>query len=58
MLDRLADENGKWTLASVTAAMNAAATQDIRAIDTVPLLRKLLAGSTAPNDAGGRRCST
>ena len=50
MLDRLADENGKWTHASVTAAMNAAATQDIRAIDTVPLLRKLLAGSTAPND--------
>ena len=50
MLDRLADENGKWTHASVTAAMNAAATQDIRAIDTVPLLRKLLAGSTPPND--------
>ena len=50
MLDRLADENGKWTHASVTAAMNAAATQDIRAIDTVPLLRRLLAGSTPPND--------
>ena len=39
---------GKWTHASVTAAMNAAATQDVRAIDTVPLLKKLLAGSTAP----------
>jgi acyl-homoserine lactone acylase PvdQ len=39
---------GKWTHASVTAAMNAAATQDVRAIDTVPLLRRLLAGSTAP----------
>ena len=50
MLDRVADENGKWTHASVTAAMNAAATQDIRAIDTVPLLRKLLAGSTPPNE--------
>ena len=40
--------NGKWTLASVTSAMNAAATQDVRAIDTVPLLWLLLAGSTAP----------
>ena len=29
--------------------MNAAATQDIRAIDTVPLLAKLLAGSNAPS---------
>ena len=29
--------------------MNAAATQDVRAIDTVPLLRRLLNGSTAPN---------
>jgi hypothetical protein len=29
--------------------MNAAATQDIRAIDTVPLLRRLLSGSQAPN---------
>ncbi len=29
--------------------MNAAATQDVRAIDTVPLLRRLLQGSTAPN---------
>jgi len=48
-LARLADRNGEWTLASVTAAMNAAATQDIRAIDTVPLLRKLLRGSKAPN---------
>jgi len=49
MLDRLADRNGQWTHASVTAAMNAAATQDVRAIDTVPLLRRLLAGTTAPN---------
>ena len=29
--------------------MNAAATQDVRAIDTVPLLRSLLHGSQAPN---------
>jgi Sap, sulfolipid-1-addressing protein/Penicillin amidase len=42
-------ENGKWSLASVTAAMNAAATQDVRAIDTVPLLKQLLKGTKAPN---------
>lgn len=47
-LDRLA-VNGKWTLASVTSAMNAAATQDVRAIDTVPPLARLLAGSAAPS---------
>ena len=29
--------------------MNAAATQDVRAVDTVPILAKLLAGSTAPS---------
>ena len=46
-LDRL-KRNGKWTLASVVAAMNAAATQDVRAIDTVPLLQRLLKGSSAP----------
>jgi acyl-homoserine lactone acylase PvdQ len=47
-LERL-KRGGKWTHASVTAAMNAAATQDVRAIDTVPLLRRLLQGSTAPS---------
>ncbi|MFN8162133.1 MAG: penicillin acylase family protein [Solirubrobacterales bacterium] len=47
-LDRLV-KNGKWSLASVTSAMNAAATQDVRAIDTVPLLRRLLQGSAPPN---------
>jgi acyl-homoserine lactone acylase PvdQ len=47
-LDRL-KRNGKWTLASVVAAMNAAATQDVRAIDTVPLLQRLLQGSGAPS---------
>jgi acyl-homoserine lactone acylase PvdQ len=46
---RLLRSNGKWTLASVTAAMNAAATQDVRAIDTVPLLRRLLNRAQAPN---------
>jgi acyl-homoserine lactone acylase PvdQ len=43
------NKHGKWSLADVTSAMNAAATQDIRAIDTVPLLVKLLKGSNAPN---------
>jgi acyl-homoserine lactone acylase PvdQ len=49
-LDRLATKGGKWNLAKVTAAMNAAATQDVRAIDTVPLLKRLLKGSAAPSD--------
>ena len=53
-LARLADKKGRWSLASVTAAMNAAATQDVRAIDTVPLLKKLLKGSNAPNAVSQR----
>ena len=52
-LDRL-KRNGKWTLASVIAAMNAAATQDVRAIDTVPLLQRLLQGSGAPSPQAGQ----
>ena len=36
-------------LSTVTSAMNAAATEDVRAIDTVPLLKKLLKGTKAPN---------
>jgi hypothetical protein len=39
----------KWSPASVTAAMNAAATQDVRAIVMVPLLARLLEGTTAPS---------
>ena len=45
----LQGSDGKWTLPEVASAMNAAATQDVRAIDTVPLLRRLLQGSQAPN---------
>ena len=41
--------HGKWSLATVTSAMDAAATQDVRAILTVPLLQRLLQGSAAPN---------
>ena len=48
-LARLVGGDGKWSLAEVTSAMNAGGTQDIRAIDTVPLLRKLLKGSEAPS---------
>ncbi len=48
-LDRLQNKAGKWSLATVTSAMNASATQDVRAIRTVPLLQKVLKGSTAPN---------
>ena len=46
---RLQETNGKWSLATIASAMNAAATQDVRAIDSVPLLVKLLNGSKAPN---------
>lgn len=47
-LEHLA-RKGKWSLTTVTSAMNAAATQDVRAIDTVPLLKRLLAKSRAPS---------
>ena len=40
---------GKWDLAGLASAMNGAATQDVRAIDTVPLLDELLSGSKAPS---------
>jgi hypothetical protein len=49
MMDRLANKRGKWDFAAVVSAMNAAATQDVRAIDQVPLLAKLLKGSPAPS---------
>jgi acyl-homoserine lactone acylase PvdQ len=39
----------RHTLASVTSAMNAAATQDLRSVDLTPLLDRVLAGSTAPS---------
>ena len=49
MLNRNKQKNGKWNMASVVSAMNAGATQDVRAIFTVPLLAELLKGSKAPN---------
>ncbi len=48
-LKRLQSKSGKWSLATVASAMNAGGTQDIRAIDTVPLLAKLLKGTQAPS---------
>jgi acyl-homoserine lactone acylase PvdQ len=47
-LRRLRNGQGKWSPSSITSAMNAAATQDIRAIDTVPMLAAVLKGSKAP----------
>jgi acyl-homoserine lactone acylase PvdQ len=52
-LDRLQGDDG-WSLAEVTSAMNAGATQDVRAIDTVPLLRQLLDGAAAPSEQAQR----
>jgi len=51
MLNKNLDKNrrkGKYTFAAVVSAMNAAATQDVRSVDTTPLLAKLLKGSKAP----------
>ncbi|HET9121430.1 MAG TPA: penicillin acylase family protein, partial [Solirubrobacterales bacterium] len=42
-------KNGKWSPPTVASAMNAAATEDVRAIVMVPVLAKLLRGSTAPS---------
>ncbi|MGI9557298.1 MAG: penicillin acylase family protein [Solirubrobacterales bacterium] len=53
-MKRLANKNGKWSHHALVAAMNAAATQDVRAIDTVPLLNQLLRDSDAPNEQADR----
>jgi acyl-homoserine lactone acylase PvdQ len=42
------------TLATVTSAMNAAATMDLRSFELTPLLDKLLAGSTPPSPREGQ----
>jgi len=41
-------KDGKWSMTDLVESMNMGATQDIRAIRTVPLLRQLLLGSQAP----------
>ena len=51
-VDLLNDNTAKvrrHTLATLTGAMNAAATQDVRAMKFVPLLARLLKGGTAPS---------
>jgi acyl-homoserine lactone acylase PvdQ len=50
-------QNGKWSLATVTSAMNASATQDVRAILTVPVLQALLKGSKAPDAQAAKMLS-
>jgi hypothetical protein len=51
LLDGLATR-GQHDLASVTSAMNAAATQDVRAIELVPVLARLLSkGAPSARDA-------
>jgi Penicillin amidase len=42
-------KKGKWSPATVASAMNASATQDVRAIVMLPLLNRLLKGSKAPS---------
>ena len=48
------NNKGKWNLPAVTSAMNSAATQDVRAVRTVPMLRKLLNGSKPPTGQAGQ----
>jgi Penicillin amidase len=43
------EKKGRWSPASIASAMNASATQDVRAIVMVPLLDRLLRGTTAPS---------
>ncbi len=42
-------KKGRWSPATITSAMNAAATQDVRAIVMLPLLNRLLRGTTPPS---------
>jgi acyl-homoserine lactone acylase PvdQ len=44
----------KHTLATLTGAMNAAATQDVRAMEFVPVLARLLKGGTPPSARASR----
>ena len=44
----------RHTLASLTGAMNAGATQDVRAVEFVPILARLLRGGPAPSARAAR----
>jgi acyl-homoserine lactone acylase PvdQ len=48
LLNRNTNQHKKNTLATLTGAMNAAATQDVRAIEFEPVLARMLTGSPAP----------
>ncbi|HEY1565477.1 MAG TPA: penicillin acylase family protein, partial [Solirubrobacteraceae bacterium] len=50
-------KQGKWSLATVTSAMNASATQDVRTILTVPFLQRLLKGTKAPDAQAAKMLS-
>jgi acyl-homoserine lactone acylase PvdQ len=50
-------KKGKWSPATIASAMNAAATQDVRAIVMVPLLAKLLRGTQAPSPQAAQMLS-
>jgi acyl-homoserine lactone acylase PvdQ len=49
LLNRNTNKHQRNTLATLTGAMNAAATQDVRAITFVPLLSEVLRGAPAPS---------
>lgn len=54
LLERALDERRRHTLASVTGAMNQAATQDLRVIETLPEVERVLAGGSAPSPRAQR----
>ncbi|HVI35481.1 MAG TPA: penicillin acylase family protein, partial [Gaiellales bacterium] len=49
LLNRNTNAHAKNTLATLTGAMNAAATQDVRTIEFLPVLAQVLKGSAAPS---------
>jgi len=49
LLNRNTAKVKRHTLATLTSAMNAAATQDVRAIEFIPVLARLLKGGTPPS---------
>lgn len=49
LLNRNLAKRRKHTLASITGAMNAGATQDVRAVDTLPLISRVLRSGPAPS---------
>jgi hypothetical protein len=57
LLDRNLDKRTKHSLTSLVGAMNAAATQDLRAIDLVPTLTAALRGAKAPTPRAAQMLS-